>query len=207
MASTSINVGKFGINSDSSGNVLLTTRPDLRILNVGFLAAALMAVAGVVVYLLPIDGSLKVAFLPLAVLFVVIIAYSVIMYEALANTVFVVTNDYVEEKGGLIWKTQHRIPLTYVRDVTYDQNSLQAMFGVSSVTVSPTNGRKIVLSNIEDGEGDARHHLEAGPVELAYGVVRAIKFGSNYVRGVTSYVKEFPDAVKIEAKTKTVCLV
>ena len=74
------------------------------------------------------------------------------MYEALGNTVFVVTNDHIEEKGGLIWKTQHRIPLTYVRDVTYDQNFLQAMFGVSSVTVSPTNGRKIVLSNVPDGE-------------------------------------------------------
>jgi uncharacterized membrane protein YdbT with pleckstrin-like domain len=153
MASTSINVGKFGIDSASSGNVVLTTRPDLRILKVGFLTAALIAVAGAIVYLSPIDASLKVAFLPLAVLFVVIITYSVIMYEALANTVFVVTNDYIEEKGGLIWKTQHRIPLTYVRDVTYDQNFLQAMFGVSSVTVSPTNGNKIVLSNIADGEG------------------------------------------------------
>jgi uncharacterized membrane protein YdbT with pleckstrin-like domain len=152
MASTSINVGNFGINSASSGNVLLTTRPDMRILKVGFLAAALIAVAGAVVYLSPIDGSLKVAFLPLAVLFVVILAYSVIMYEALGNTVFVVTNDHIEEKGGLIWKTQHRIPLTYVRDVTYDQNFLQAMFGVSSVTVSPTNGRKIVVSNVPDGE-------------------------------------------------------
>jgi membrane protein YdbS with pleckstrin-like domain len=152
MASTSINVGKFGINSDSSGNVLLTTRPDLRILKAGFLAAALIAVAGAVVYLLPIDDSLKVAFLPLAVLFVVVLAYFVIMYEALGNTVFVVANDHIEEKGGVIWKTQHRIPLTYVRDVTYDQNFLQAMFGVSSVTVSPTNGRKIVLSNVSDGE-------------------------------------------------------
>jgi uncharacterized membrane protein YdbT with pleckstrin-like domain len=152
MASTSINVGKFEINSVSSGNVLLTTRPDLRILKVGFVAAALIAVAGAVVYLSPLDGSLKVAFLPLAVLFVVILAYSVIMYEALGNTVFVVTNDHIEEKGGLIWKTQHRIPLTYVRDVTYDQNFLQKMLGVSSVTVSPTNGNKIVLSNIPNGE-------------------------------------------------------
>lgn len=151
MASTSINVGKFDIDSVSGSNVLLT-RPDLRILKVGFLTAALIAVASAVVYLSPIDASLKVAFLPLAVLFVVVSAYSVIMYEALGNTVFVVTNDYIEEKGGLIWKTQHRIPLTYVRDVTYNQNFLQAMFGVSSVTVSPTNGRKIVVSNVPDGE-------------------------------------------------------
>jgi uncharacterized membrane protein YdbT with pleckstrin-like domain len=151
MASTSINVGNFGINSDSSGKILLTTRPDLRILKVGFLAAALIALAGAVVYLAPIDDSLKAAFLPLAVLFVVILAYSVIMYEALGNTVFVVTNEYIEEKGGLIWRTQHRIPLAYVRDVNYSQTFLQAMFRVSSVTVSPTNGNKIVLSNIADG--------------------------------------------------------
>ena len=132
--------------------MLLTARPDLRILKVGFLTAALIVVAGVVVYLSPIDASLKVAFLPFAVVFVVISAYSVIMYEALGNTVFVVTNDYIEEKGGLIWKTQRRIPLTYVRDVTYDQNFLQAMLGVSSVTVSPTNGDRIVLSNVREGE-------------------------------------------------------
>jgi len=152
MASTSINVGKFGIDSVSGSNVLLTARPDLRILKVGFLTAALIAVAGAVVYLSPLDAPVKVAFLPLAVLLVVILAYSVIMYEALRNTVFVVTNDHIEEKGGVIWKTQHRIPLTYVRDVTYDQNFVQAMFGVCSVTVSPTNGNKIVLSNIESGE-------------------------------------------------------
>ena len=152
MASTSINVGNFVSNSASSGNVLLTTRPDLRILNVGFLAAVLIAVAGAVVYLSPIDGSFKVAFLPLAVLFVVTLAYSVIMYEALGNTVFVVTNEHIEEKGGVVWKTQHRLPLAYVRDVTYNQNVLQSLFGVSSVTISPTNGNKIVLSNIADGK-------------------------------------------------------
>jgi hypothetical protein len=43
-------------------------------------------------------------------------------------------------------------PWPYVRDVTYDQNFLQAMFGVSSVTVSPTNERKLVPSNVVDGE-------------------------------------------------------
>ena len=85
MASTSVNVGKVGIHSASTGNVLLSTRADLRILKVGFLTAALIAVAGAAVYLLPIDESLKVAFLPLAVLFVVILAYSVIMYEALGT--------------------------------------------------------------------------------------------------------------------------
>src|SRR6266404_3196457 len=83
-----INVGKFGIDSACGSNVLLTVRPDLRMLKVGFLTAALTAVASAVVYLSPLESSLKVAFLPMAVLFIVVLAYSVIMYEALGNTVF-----------------------------------------------------------------------------------------------------------------------
>ncbi len=152
MASTSINVGKFGSDSVGSDSSLLTARPDMRIVKIGFIAAALIAVAGAVVYLLPISESIKVAFLPLAVVFIVILAYSAILFEGLGNAVFTVTSEYIEEQGGVIWKTQHRIPLAYVRDVTYSQTLLQAIVGVSSVTVSPTNGNKIVLTNIPDGE-------------------------------------------------------
>ena len=124
----------------------------MRIAFVGFAVAALIAIAGIIVYLLPISSSLKATFLPLGVLFIVIIAYSAIMCEALANAVFTVTKDHVEERGGVIWKTQLRIPLSYVRDVSYNQSFLQSLFGVSSVTVSTTNGNKIVLSNIPNGE-------------------------------------------------------
>ena len=55
--------------------------------------------------------------------------------------------------SGIINKRLRRIPLRYVRDVTFDQNLFQRMFGISSITVSPTNGDKIVLSNISNGEG------------------------------------------------------
>ena len=61
------------------------------------------------------------------------------------------SKEYVKEQGGVFWKTQHCVPLSYVRDVSYGQNFLQAMFGVSSVTIFPTNGNKIVLSNISEG--------------------------------------------------------
>lgn len=152
MSSTSINVGEFGINSVGSDRSLLTARPDMRIVKFGFLAAASIAVAGAVVYMLPVSDSVKAAFLPLAGLFVVTLAYSLIMYETLGNALFTATNAYIEEKGGVILKSQHRIPLSYIRDVTYSQTFLQAMFGVSNVTVSPTNGRKIVVSNVQDGE-------------------------------------------------------
>jgi membrane protein YdbS with pleckstrin-like domain len=152
MSATSINARKFRIDSGGNNNVLLTARSDLRIVKLGFLAAALIAAVAGSIYVSPISDGVKVAFLPLIGLFVVALVYSMIMYETLANAVFKVTNEHIEEEGGFIWKTQHRIPLSYVRDVTYDQNFLQAMFGVSSVAVTPTNGNKIVLSNIRDGE-------------------------------------------------------
>ena len=45
-----------------------------------------------------------------------------------------------------------RIPLSYVRDVTYNQNFIQAMFDVSDITVSAPNGDKVVLNNLRNGE-------------------------------------------------------
>ena len=152
MSATSMNLGKFRMDSSGS-HPLLTARPDMRIVKLGFLAAALVAAVTGTIYVLPIPDGVKIAFLPLIGLFVVALVYSAIMYETLVNTVFRVTNECIEEEGGFIWKTQHRIPVSYVRDVTYDQNFLQAMFGVSSITVSPTNGNKIVLSNVKEGEG------------------------------------------------------
>ena len=65
---------------------------------------------------------------------------------------YTVTNEHIEEEYGVINKRLRRIPLTSVRDVTHTQNFLQAMFGVSSLTVSPTNGDRVVLSNIKDGK-------------------------------------------------------
>src|SRR5262249_23079948 len=79
--------------------------------------------------------------------------YPVGMYEALSKAVFRVTDQYVEEEVGIIWKRTRRIPLSYVRDVTYDQNFSQAIFGVADITVSTTNGDKIVLNNLKGGEG------------------------------------------------------
>src|SRR5690349_13492141 len=128
MGATSINVGKFRIDSVGGDKTLLTARPDMRMVKLGFLAAILIAVAGVVVYLLPISESAKVAFLPLGVLFIVTLAYCAILYEGLATAVYTVSKDHIEEQGGVIWKTQHRVPLSYVRDVSYDQNFVQAMF-------------------------------------------------------------------------------
>ena len=89
MSATSINTRNFEINSAASDRTLLTARPDMHIVWIEFLAAALIAVAGAVVSALPISESAKVAFLPLAGLFIVTIGYSAIMYETLVNAVFI----------------------------------------------------------------------------------------------------------------------
>lgn len=155
MASASINIGEYRIDSVGSGKALLTTRADMRIVKVSLIGTVLPLMVSIVTYLspLPIERDLKLA---LAVVIASIglagISFLLVMYEGLAKAVYTVTDEHIEEEYGIVYKRLRRIPLSYVRDVTYDQNFLQAMFGVSSITVSPTNCDKIVLSNIRDGE-------------------------------------------------------
>jgi len=74
------------------------------------------------------------------------------MFEGLSRAMYTVTPEYVEEQYGLIYKRLRQIPLNYVQDLTSTQNFIQAMFGLSSITVTPTNGHKIVISNIRAGK-------------------------------------------------------
>lgn len=155
MASTSINVGRFGSDSVGGDKALLTARPDIRFLKLSFLAPAVVLVAGIIAYLLPlaIDRDFQLAGSAFMIgIGLVGMACLLALYEGLSKAVYSLTDEHVEEEYGIINKRVRRIPLSYVRDVTYDQNFLQAMFGVSSITVAPTNGDKIVLSNIRDGE-------------------------------------------------------
>lgn len=155
MSSTSINVGKLRIDSDASHESLLTARPDIRIIKFNFLVPALVLVAGISLYLMPLEinrdlqfaGSILIATLGLASL-----SGLVVLYEALATAVYTITNEHIEEEYGIIYKRLRRIPLDSVRDVTHTQNFFQSIFGVSTVTVSPTNGHSIVLSNIAAGK-------------------------------------------------------
>ena len=155
MSSTSINVGEFGINSVVSDRSLLTARPDMRIVKSLFLPPAFVLMAGIVSYALTlgIDRDLHlVGSILIAALGVAGLSSLLVLYEALAKAVYTMTNEFIEEEYGIVYKRLRRIPLDYVRDVTHTQSFLQAMFGVSSVTVSPTNGHNIVLSNIRDGQ-------------------------------------------------------
>jgi hypothetical protein len=155
MASTSINVGKFGLDSVGRDQALLIARPDMRIIKFLLLPSAFVLTAGIISYLLPLGidrdlhlaGSILIATLGLAGL-----SSLLVLYEGLASAVYTMTGEFIEEEYGIVYKGLRRIPLNYVRDVTQTQNFLQAMFGVSSITVSPTNGDKIVLSNVRDGQ-------------------------------------------------------
>ena len=155
MSSTSINVGQFGIDSLGIDKALLTAQPDMRIVRFSFLAPASVLIASIISYLLPLKidrdyqlaGSILIGTLGLAGIISLLV-----LYEALAKAVYVVTDQYIQEEYGIVYKRLRRIPLHYVRDVTHTQNFLQTIFGVFSVTVSPTNGNNIVLSNITDGK-------------------------------------------------------
>jgi hypothetical protein len=52
-------------NELPDAGVVVSDRPDMRIVNLGFLAAAFVAGIAGIVYLLPVSDSAKVAFLPL----------------------------------------------------------------------------------------------------------------------------------------------
>lgn len=161
MASASITIGDYGADSAGAGKALLTARPDMRIVKYSFLAPVLALVASIISYLWPLEidhdlhlaGSILIATFGLAG-----ISFLLVLYEGLVNAVYSLTDQHIEEKYGIVYKRVRQIPLSYVRDVTYDQNFLQAMFGVSSITVSPTSGDRIVLSNIRNGE-DTREIL------------------------------------------------
>ncbi len=133
----------------SSGSVLID-RPDKRMMRVRYFAPVLILCIGTIIYSLPI-GDLKVVFLPLTWLFAMAVVYSVTMHEILARAVYTVTVEYIESESGILGKKVRTIPISYVRDVTYGQNFIQAMLGVSDITVSATNGDKIVLRDVADG--------------------------------------------------------
>ena len=155
MAPSTADLGKTKSNTNTSDGAVVTLRPDMRMVKLGSLFPVFVVIVGVAVYMNPltIDPDYKLAGLMIiATLALAAITGLLLMYEAFGQTVYAVTKDHIREESGIINKKVRLIPLSYIRDVAYDQNFLQAMFGVSSVTVSPTNGNNIVLSNVRTGE-------------------------------------------------------
>lgn len=62
-STTRINVGKFGIDSVGSDKALLTSRPDVRVLELSLLSPGVVLTAGIIAYLLPlaIDRDFQLA--------------------------------------------------------------------------------------------------------------------------------------------------
>jgi len=151
MSAGSIDYGPLGIEKLRTSRSVLVDRPDKRMMRVRYLAPVLILCVGAIIYELPI-GDLKVVFLPLTWLFAMALVYSVTMHEILARAVYTVTAEYIESESGIVGKRVRTIPISYVRDVTYGQNFLQAMLGISDITVSATSGDKIVLKDVADGK-------------------------------------------------------
>ena len=124
----------------------------MRLVHTSFLVPLVVLIVGAIVYFLPIDTAIKIGFSPLIAVFILTLVYSVSSHDELAKAEYIVTPKYVESRTGIIEKRVRNIPLSYVRDVTLDQNFIQAIFGVSTITVSPTNGDRIVLRHIRDGQ-------------------------------------------------------
>ena len=82
----------------------------------------------------------------------VVISVPLIWYAALARSTYAVTREHIEQESGVISKRSRSLPLCYVRNVTYDQSVIQALFGLSTITVSSTNGNQIRLQHVRDGK-------------------------------------------------------
>ena len=150
MGARTINYGVLGIETPRTSKTVLVDRPDKRMMRVRYLVPALIVCIGAIIYALPM-GDLKVVFLPLTWLFAMAVVYSVIMHEILAKAVYTVTAECVESESGIFGKKVRTIPISYVRDVTYGQNAIQSLLGLSDVTVSAANGDKITFKDIADG--------------------------------------------------------
>jgi membrane protein YdbS with pleckstrin-like domain len=73
-------------------------------------------------------------------------------HERLRKASYIVTSECIEAQTGTLGKSVRRIPMSYIRDVTLSQNLLQRPFDTFNLTVTATNGDKIVLENVKEGE-------------------------------------------------------
>jgi len=155
MASTSINSGRLPADKSGAHKFILTARPDMRIVKASVIPPVLVVGVGVILYSLrlPIDHDIQLgASAFLGGIGLVGILCVAVLYEGLSRAEYRVTSDHIEEEYGIIYKKRRQIPLGYGRDVTCTQNVAQSLFGLSSITVSPTNGDRIVFSNVRDLE-------------------------------------------------------
>jgi membrane protein YdbS with pleckstrin-like domain len=150
MNETTMNYRGYGVDRSAGSRIVLTERPDMRAVTLGLLIPVLIVIAGLIASRIP-TVHWSVIVLSFGGALLVALAKTLSMFEALVKARYTVTTDYIESEKGLFDKTVRTIPLSYVRDVTYEQGFIQARYGLSDITVSATNGDKIVLEQIRDG--------------------------------------------------------
>jgi uncharacterized membrane protein YdbT with pleckstrin-like domain len=143
---------RIGDGTRSTGTVL-SDQPDTRISIqwFGFLLTAI--VLGFAAIYAPIDNAVRFGLGLTALLFA--IAFPVMLaeeYFTLRLARYSVTDTYVEARTGIFEKTERRIPLVYIREVTTKQTFFQSLFGTRNIRVFATNGDSIELQNIRDAE-------------------------------------------------------
>jgi uncharacterized membrane protein YdbT with pleckstrin-like domain len=133
-------------------NPVLTDRPDLRLINVGYSVSLLLIAAGVLLLLLPVGNDYKIGigYVLIAAL-LGMLTFTISSHARLRTASYTVTDEYIEAQTGTFEKATRRIPLSYVRDVTHRQHFFHTLFGISDIKVTTTNGDSVVLENISDG--------------------------------------------------------
>ena len=132
-------------NEDDLEHTIFTVRPTLIFVKVGYLLAALGAIA--LVALLGWLGVIWYVSVPIALALLLIPAY----YHVRRNTVrYTVTDSKLEIDTGLIARTTRNIPLSKIQDVTVSASIPQRILGFGDIIVDNASelGGTIVMHNI-----------------------------------------------------------
>ena len=137
-----------GVQSDEPERVILTTRPTLLFVKLGYAVAILGALALTILLAMIPQVPWYVSVL-LALLVLLIPAY----YHLKRNMIrYTVTDSRIEIDHGLIARTTRAIPLNKIQDVTVSRTIPQRLLGFGDVVIdnsSEING-KTILRNIDN---------------------------------------------------------
>ena len=131
---------------------ILTDRPDLRLIKLSYLVPLLLIATGMLILLLPINDGAKFSIgFALAIALAGTLTFSLSSHARLRTASYTVTDGYIEAQTGTFEKATRRIPISYIRDVTHRQHFFQALFAISDIKVTATNGDSVVLENVSEG--------------------------------------------------------
>ena len=141
-------------NQFGSGRIkpVLTDKPDLRLIRLGYFVPLILLAAGVLAILLPISDAARFS-ISFAIVIVLggTLTFFLSSHARLRTASYTITDEYIEAQTGTFEKTTQRIPISYIRDVTHRQNFFQTLFAVSDIKVTATNGDSVRLENVSEG--------------------------------------------------------